>query len=464
MKSSPDGRLPLRVTEPTSVAPPDQPPRRPSTAGTVLAWLVIFASAAYIITATAVEKRSAPSGKAAVADVGMRVAARYAVGAHHTLGALARATDAGNPNPLLRAVDDAAATRDAKVRAATVAGEIAGAKAALERLDRLARAEGGDDVAALVEVYRSGSADALSSDQRDALVSRHGWFGRLALAHGLSPDHPARRAAIRPAVRTMAVMLSATLLGGAALLAGLALLGIALVRYVDGKLAAAYTPARTPTGPFLEAFAAYIAGMVGVAALARLLLGERVVATWFVVVVLPFVFLWPLLRGVSRPQLRAGLGWHRGRGAWREIGAGVAGYLATLPLLGVGLLVSLLLQRVSGSDTSHPIITQFGGGAWRTARLFLLAAVWAPVVEETMFRGALYHHLRARVRWPAAAALVALLFAAVHPQGWAAIPVLSAIAFSFAALREWRGSIIAPVVAHAINNGSVTLLLVMMLG
>jgi membrane protease YdiL (CAAX protease family) len=69
-----------------------------------------------------------------------------------------------------------------------------------------------------------------------------------------------------------------------------------------------------------------------------------------------------------------------------------------------------------------------------------------------MFRGILFHHLRTRWSWPASAGLVALIFAAIHPQGWAAIPILGAIAIVLAALREWRGSIIAPVAAHAFNN------------
>jgi membrane protease YdiL (CAAX protease family) len=85
------------------------------------------------------------------------------------------------------------------------------------------------------------------------------------------------------------------------------------------------------------------------------------------------------------------------------------------------------------------------------------------LVEETMFRGALYRHLREWLPGPwgvAAAALISgFLFAAIHPQGWLAVPVLTALAVGFALAREWRGSLVAPMVGHALNNASVTLVL-----
>jgi membrane protease YdiL (CAAX protease family) len=69
-----------------------------------------------------------------------------------------------------------------------------------------------------------------------------------------------------------------------------------------------------------------------------------------------------------------------------------------------------------------------------------------------MFRGALFHYLRGRWSWAASAVVVSFVFAVIHPQGWIAVPALGAIALALAALREWRGSIIASMVAHAFNN------------
>ena len=54
-----------------------------------------------------------------------------------------------------------------------------------------------------------------------------------------------------------------------------------------------------------------------------------------------------------------------------------------------------------------------------------------------------------------------VIFAAIHPQGGVGIPMLTTIALAFAALREWRGSIIAPMVCHACVNGVTVTMLVL---
>ena len=56
-----------------------------------------------------------------------------------------------------------------------------------------------------------------------------------------------------------------------------------------------------------------------------------------------------------------------------------------------------------------------------------------------------------------------VIFAAVHPQGWTAIPALGAIGFVLALIREWRGGLLASMAAHALNNGTLlTLMLLVM--
>ena len=93
----------------------------------------------------------------------------------------------------------------------------------------------------------------------------------------------------------------------------------------------------------------------------------------------------------------------------------------------------------------------------------LLGCVWAPITEELTFRGVLYAHFRERHGWLLSATAVGTLFAVVHPQGWTVYPVLAAVGFVFASIREWRGSILPSMVAHAFHNGIVLTLAVLML-
>jgi membrane protease YdiL (CAAX protease family) len=101
----------------------------------------------------------------------------------------------------------------------------------------------------------------------------------------------------------------------------------------------------------------------------------------------------------------------------------------------------------------HPIIHEFqDADTWKLCRLFLIACVVAPVIEETIFRGAFYNYLRQNHSVILSAVITGSIFALLHPQGLVAVPVLGAVGLVFALLREWRGSIIAPMAAHACNN------------
>ena len=141
------------------------------------------------------------------------------------------------------------------------------------------------------------------------------------------------------------------------------------------------------------------------------------------------------------------------------------GYIAGLPILLIGVLITLLLSRLGHASPTHPIQQEFAGPLpWsKIIALLFTISVGAPLLEETMFRGALYFHMRRRWRPWLSAGVVALIFAAIHPQGWAGIPVLASIALTLAMLREWRGSLLASITAHGINNGAAVLAVVLML-
>ena len=169
--------------------------------------------------------------------------------------------------------------------------------------------------------------------------------------------------------------------------------------------------------------------------------------------------IWGLMRGASFREMRQGLGWHRGSGLIVEIPLGIAGYIAGIPIVCVGFYITSFLMRFTSRMPSHPILAEPMDTLGKILAIYLLASLGAPIVEETMFRGALFHHMRRRHSWWISALVVALLFAAIHPQGWTTIPALASIAIVLAAIREWRGSIAASVAAHALNNGIVMTLL-----
>jgi membrane protease YdiL (CAAX protease family) len=57
------------------------------------------------------------------------------------------------------------------------------------------------------------------------------------------------------------------------------------------------------------------------------------------------------------------------------------------------------------------------------------------------------------------AVAVSFLFAVIHPQGLLAVPMLMALALAFALMREWRDTLLPPMIAHGINNAVATTLL-----
>jgi membrane protease YdiL (CAAX protease family) len=352
-----------------------------------------------------------------------------------------------------------------KLRVAVVIGEVEGGKAALERLDsaapQLKTPEGKADLATLRTIYTSG-ADAVPPAARDELIGHQGWFGKLALSFGRPDSDPLRaqvmRAAERAFVATLAVEGTATI----AALVGLGLLIVAMIQLASGRIHLCYGRAPTLTTAFLESFALYLAGYVAIGLSARLLaprvmyLGMLLSLLW-----MPIAMLWPLARGVSWAQLKGGLGWYVGRGVLREMGAGIVGYIAGLPLVVIAMIVSLILTTRTGSNASHPIMFGETHGVWPIVELYLLASVLAPLVEETMFRGALFTHLRQRHGWLLSAVVSAFIFAALHPQGWTFIPVLGTMGFVFAGIREWRGTFLASAAAHALNNWVMVTVLIL---
>ncbi len=176
----------------------------------------------------------------------------------------------------------------------------------------------------------------------------------------------------------------------------------------------------------------------------------------------------PLLY-LRRMHPRVGMTWadsgFRCRSLGLEIAWGVAGYLIALPLLIATSLLSSWLFR--GVDTPlNPVVTEMASspGSLLALLIFFQAVVLAPVTEEIMFRGIFYQGLLGRMSRTMALILCSAVFAILHPQlplGFLGIFTLGMV---FNLLFALRGSLIAPILAHAINNGAVFVMLTIVMG
>ncbi len=136
---------------------------------------------------------------------------------------------------------------------------------------------------------------------------------------------------------------------------------------------------------------------------------------------------------------------------------GAAGFFAFVPLLYLVMVLSALLAELLGIPAeSHTLIRALEqeGGALLGLLVLLNAALVAPLIEELVYRGVALQGLLRPLGAAGALALSALLFAAVH-EGFASLLPMLALGALFAALRlgSPRGSLVAPVVAHALYNG-----------
>lgn len=374
---------------------------------------------------------------------------------------------------VLAPVQQMAVTQLDRLRVAVLAAEVVGVDRALSMIDRVAEEETSteglvEDVELLRRIY---AGELLEQAERERLVERHAWFGDLALMYGTPRSDPERQRVESEAGRIGTIVIGVVIVVAGIGIAGLGLFVTALIMSLTGHLKTSFKPPAPGGSIGVEIFALFLVSFILVQVVSVLLVSQFGEATAIIGSILTWALLlvplWALVRGVSLKETQMLLGWHGGKGPFREIGAGIVGYLAGLPIVGIGIglvfVMSAIWQFFAGEEApppAHPLVDQVGaGGVGVAIYLVLMMTVWAPVVEETMFRGALYAQLRSRLNAVISALITGFIFAAIHPQSVLAIPTLMSLAFVFAMLREWRGSIIAPMVAHALNNGMIAIML-----
>ncbi len=147
-----------------------------------------------------------------------------------------------------------------------------------------------------------------------------------------------------------------------------------------------------------------------------------------------------------------------------------AGLTVVLAITATQLVHLLPFLPEPKQDTAQFISSLSG---WQLVAVAWLVAIAAPVLEEIVFRGFLFNMLRTQLKrgfagrllggqngadW-AASILSAAMFAAAHLQP-SALPGLFIFGLLLAQLYRRSGSLVCPIIAHAINNSLAVVLLI----
>jgi membrane protease YdiL (CAAX protease family) len=336
--------------------------------------------------------------------------------------------------------------------------------------------------------YAAGQWDgpSLADSDREFLKEQLNWLGDLALAPRKGPDQSARDKVISSAIWRIVPVSLVVIFIFVSGLVGLILLVVFLSLMVGGRLRR-LSCVSFHAGVYAETFAVWLILFVGFSIAAHKFVGEgdKFLGSAAVSLLSLLALIWPKLRGIPWKQVRQEIGWTAGRQRALEPVIGLGAYMLALPLAGIGFLITLGLLRIasgsengaggefnSGSYPMHPAVPILAESDWwERLQILFLGCVVAPIVEETIFRGVLYRHLRDGSRRLGflssiffSAVMVSFIFAVIHPQGWFAVPALMGLAFGFALVREWRETLIPSMIAHGLNNTLLMTLAILVVG
>jgi membrane protease YdiL (CAAX protease family) len=213
----------------------------------------------------------------------------------------------------------------------------------------------------------------------------------------------------------------------------------------------------------LSAFAGAATRRAHLAQGATTLLGSAVMEGGFLLGIVAFHALYVRSAGARTP----------GPGMRLALRGGVATFLAVLPVVfAVSFAWDYLLARLGLPDEKQElvdILERTGPGALRWW-FIAVATVLVPLTEEIVFRGGLFRYLRTRIpRW-AAIAGTSVLFGALHVawfdhmNGLPTLAPLIVLAAAFCVAYERTGQIGTTVVAHALFNLNMIMLVLAGIG
>jgi hypothetical protein len=306
-----------------------------------------------------------------------------------------------------------------------------------------------------------------TSEFKTSLVARHGFFGELALVQGPGTDEGARHALLGGLINVINFQEVLTIVHVCMFLAGLVLLSYFNRRMRRNPDEIGLDDPRAPTTVYLEVFSIFALMFSLWVALQVLLLGDNstlgMVLSEVTIWAAPLCLLWVYLRGVTWTDMLHDLGLHKGSGIFKEVAVGVGAACAVLPVESFANRFIYALTESgdahAGPVTAPPSMFQVPDETtWVLMWVSTLGGVlWAPVVEEIFFRGALQRWLRVRLSWLPTVIIVSIVFGAYHPYTLSGLLSVGFAGVGMGMVREWRKCLIAPMVMHAIHNGMISL-------
>ena len=342
-----------------------------------------------------------------------------------------------------------------------------------------------DAVTELVDATAQPGARGISDEACADVIKALGTTGKTLVAQAKGDQEALDRLAAAGAVLLMVLVLAA-FVGFVLALGGIAALIVFVVMAALGKTKGIGATDDLWSHVYAEMFAVWMFAYLGLARAPRMLFDiwegygnegpemevRLVLSIAAAIAAVAIALWWGTRRGLSLRTIMAAVGLRRF--VAMDIVWGVVCWSMGIALLIVGVMLAVVLSNIFSDGqmrASHPVQQMVeDSGATGLFLTYMIACVCAPIGEEIIFRGALYRNLRQSFgRWGAVGSVViaiavsSVLFAAIHPQGLIFIPVLASLAIAFCIMREWRGTINASIVAHAINNTVVLTLNVLML-
>lgn len=145
---------------------------------------------------------------------------------------------------------------------------------------------------------------------------------------------------------------------------------------------------------------------------------------------------------------------------WLHVGWGVAGEIANVPIIIAASIVSYYAFR-GVPRVDNPVVTDLHSATdlLTIVLLGLGACLYAPLIEETWFRGTLLPAFSSVTRKPVwGIAITSVLFASLHPTGLPSWLPLASIGAMGAMLTYQTKSLVPAMVMHGVHN-AVTLAL-----